>query len=89
MTNSVDSQKFGPKQKYISYDRSMSLIIAMTIILALVFVLVPIGQLYFYVQEWSKWQKFGSIIGWSVSFLVYVRLSTHANNQDALGAVAR
>jgi len=89
MTNSIDSQKFGGGQKYISYDRSIGLITAITIILTLVFVLVPIGLLYFYNQEWSKWQKFGSIIGWSISFLVFVRLSTHANNQDALGAVAR
>lgn len=90
MTNSVDIQKFPEVEKNISYDRLMGLTTVVNVMLTMVFVLVPIGQLYFHIGvEWTKWQKFGSIIGWSVGFLVYVWFGTHANNQEALGAVAR
>src|SRR5947207_16013798 len=88
MTNTIERQRYGAV-KSISYDRLMALTLVISTILALVFILVPVGLLYFFVEDWTKWQKFGVIIGWSVGFLVYLWLATHASSYEGLGAAAR
>jgi hypothetical protein len=67
----------------------LALTLIITTILGLAFILVPVGILYFYAQEWSKWQQFGVIIGWSGALLFYLWLGTNASTQDALGSAAR
>jgi hypothetical protein len=89
MTNSVDRKKYDGNAKVISYDRIMGITLVISTILTLVFILVPGGTLYFYAAEWSMWRQFGVIIGWSVAFLFYLWLGTHANTQESLGAAAR
>jgi len=88
MTNKFERQLYGDDVKSISYDRLMALTLVVSTILALVFIHVPVGMLYFYV-DWTKWEKFGAIIGWSVGFLGYLWLATHASSYEALGAAAR
>jgi len=88
MTNKIERQRY-PDAKSISYDRLMALTLIVSTILALIFVLAPVGLLYFFVGEWTKWQNFGVIIGWSVGFLAYLWLATHASSFEALGAAAR
>ena len=79
MTNSIDRGKYPGVQKVISHDRLMRLTLVISTILALAFILVPVGILYFYTKEWSKWQQFGVIVGWSGAFLFYLWLGTHAS----------
>ena len=88
MTDKFERQRYDTV-KAISYSRLMTLTLIISTILALGFVLVPVGMLYFYGNDWSKWQNFGVVIGWSVGFLLYMWLASHASPQEALGASAR
>ncbi len=56
MTNPVDRGKY-PGVKVISDDRLLALTLVITMILALVFILVPVGILYFYTQQLHQLPK--------------------------------
>lgn len=88
MTDRVDSERFPRVKKNISYSCLVKFSSTISNLLALIFILVPVGLLYFY-EEWTKWQKFGAITGWSLGFLVYMWACTHVSRHEAVGAAAR
>lgn len=65
------------------------LVTGSSILIGLVFILVPIGQLYFHIENWTKWQKFGRIIGWSVGFILYLWTATSVKVHESFGAALR
>ncbi|OAG07718.1 uncharacterized protein CC84DRAFT_1216632 [Paraphaeosphaeria sporulosa] len=87
ITSRLDKRKF-PDVKYFSEKRLLRMSSSIATVIALVFILVPIGQLYFNVDNWTNWEKFGRIIGWSCGFWIYLWLCTLANGHETLGASA-
>ena len=90
MTNWIDRQRWYNKEmKIISYNRLIGLATLLVAALLLLFILLPVGLLYFHMIDWTKWQKFGNIVGWSVGFLFYLVLATNAEACEVVGGAAR
>jgi hypothetical protein len=56
--------------------------------MTLFFILTPAGLLYHNIDNWSKWENFSCIIGWSVIFAIFFSISTRAKAQETLGAAS-
>jgi hypothetical protein len=87
LTNPVDRLKF-KEGKYISNDRERVIVTLAFAIFTLVFLFIPIGLLYFHVQDWSKWRQLGNVIGWSAAFYIWLWFATTAKPHEALGTAA-
>ena len=70
----------------ISDSREKAVVNSIRIIGGLVLLFVPIGQLYFHVDDWTRWDKYGAIIGWSFGFALFWLLTTTPKLQGELGS---
>jgi hypothetical protein len=80
-----DRQKF----PYISYKRLKGLTKVFTISPALFFIFFFMSMLSLNANNWTDWQKLGSVIGWSVGLWVYLWLATTARAHEAADKAAR